>query len=125
MFDRAEPHEYVAYFGARIALALFGALPLQTASNLGGWIGRTFGPKLGVRKHAAARQVSVVLDLGESAASLSVADDGRGFCPAEPSEGYGLRGMRERLELVGGSVAVESSLGSGTRLTVLVPRELA
>lgn len=54
MFDRAEPHEYVAYFGARLALAIFGALPLKAASDLGGWIGRTIGPRLGVRKHALA-----------------------------------------------------------------------
>ena len=75
-----------------------------------------------VRKHAAARTVTVALDLGESAARLRVADDGRGFVPAATNGGFGLRGMRERLELVGGSLVVDSAPGRGTELTVCVPR---
>jgi signal transduction histidine kinase len=75
-----------------------------------------------VRKHAAARTVTVALDLGESVARLHVADDGRGFVPAAADGGFGLRGMRERLELVGGSLVVDSVPGRGTELTVCVPR---
>lgn len=52
MFDRAEPHEYVAAWGARLALALFRILPLDAASTLGGWLGRQLGPRLPVHRHA-------------------------------------------------------------------------
>jgi len=71
-------------------------------------------------RHASATTVSVRVCLEESAASLVVADDGRGFARAEP--GFGLRGMDERLALVGGSLSVSSSPGGGTRLSVTIPR---
>jgi signal transduction histidine kinase len=71
-------------------------------------------------RHAEATAVSVRVSLDEAAASLVVADDGRGFQRAEP--GFGLRGMDERLALVGGSLEVSSSPGSGTRLLVTIPR---
>lgn len=63
MFDRAEPHEYVAYWGARIAITLFGMLPLDTASALGGWLGRKLGPHFGVRKHALANLQRAIPEL--------------------------------------------------------------
>ena len=74
-----------------------------------------------VRKHAAARSVSVRLELGDAEAQLCVADDGQGFVPSTVDDGFGLLGMRERLELVGGSVTVDSSPGGGTRLRIRVP----
>ena len=71
-------------------------------------------------RHAAPSAVSVRVNLDDSLASLEVADDGRGF--AEPAPGFGLRGMDERLALVGGSLSVSSSPGAGTRLLVTIPR---
>jgi signal transduction histidine kinase len=71
-------------------------------------------------RHAEATAVSVEVSLEEAAARLTVADDGRGFDRAEP--GFGLRGMDERLALVGGTLSVSSSPGSGTRLAVTIPR---
>ena len=57
-------------------------------------------------------------------------DDGRGFdavkrqqLQVEREGGYGLRGLQERLELVGGSLQVESAPGEGTVLVVTVPRD--
>ncbi|MFC8342775.1 sensor histidine kinase [Streptomyces sp. NPDC057280] len=73
-------------------------------------------------RHARASQVSVDLRLAEDGARLTVADDGRGFAPAETTAGFGLTGMRERVHLVAGSVDIDSAPGRGTRLTVLVPR---
>lgn len=70
-------------------------------------------------KHAGASAVTVHVRLEEGAASLVVADDGRGFERAEP--GFGLRGMDERLRLVGGSVEVDARPGGGTRLLVTIP----
>lgn len=66
MFKRAEPHEYVAAFGARFAVALFGALPLDWASALGGWIGRTIGPRLPVHRTAEQNLARAMPELDEA-----------------------------------------------------------
>ncbi|WP_217183221.1 sensor histidine kinase [Streptomyces sp. AC495_CC817] len=74
------------------------------------------------RRHARASRVTVALRLADEAARLVVADDGRGFVPDAADAGYGLLGMRERVQLVAGTVHIDSSPGAGTRLTVTVPR---
>ncbi|WP_089250805.1 sensor histidine kinase [Asanoa hainanensis] len=71
------------------------------------------------RRHAGANLISVNVALGAASARLVVADDGCGF-PAS-REGFGLTGMRERVQLAGGSVAISSGPGAGTTLTVTVP----
>jgi signal transduction histidine kinase len=71
------------------------------------------------RRHAGAASVTVRLDFGPAGATLVVADDGRGFTP--DGGGFGLAGMRERVEQVGGRVRVDSAPGEGTKLTVTVP----
>jgi len=79
-----------------------------------------------VIRHAQASQVSVALRCGARTVTLSVEDDGRGFDKqALVSGGIGLLGMRERLELVGGRLEIESQPGQGTRLTARVPLEKA
>jgi signal transduction histidine kinase len=70
-------------------------------------------------RHARATQVSVTVALDPASARLVVADDGRGF--GADREGFGLTGMRERIELSGGSVDVLTGPGAGTRLTVTIP----
>jgi signal transduction histidine kinase len=72
------------------------------------------------RRHSGATSVSVAAALDAEAARLVVRDDGRGFAPER--EGYGLLGMRERVELAGGRVAVGDAPGGGTELTVTIPR---
>ncbi|NUS65336.1 MAG: sensor histidine kinase, partial [Saccharothrix sp.] len=62
--------------------------------------------------------VTVTLHCGPREARLVVADTGPGFAPER--EGFGLRGLRERIAQAGGSVDV--ACGTGTRLTVVVPR---
>ena len=49
---------------------------------------------------------------------LEVADDGRG---AGSTEGAGLRGMRERVEQMGGELEITSSRSKGTKITVVLP----
>jgi signal transduction histidine kinase len=71
------------------------------------------------RRHAGAGRVDVLLNFGPTGATLVVADDGCGFTP--DGHGFGLAGMRERVEQVGGRVRVDSSPGTGTRLTVTMP----
>ena len=76
-----------------------------------------------VLKHAHARHVCVRLDLTGDQVVVEVADDGMGFEPSSPeAEGYGLPGMRERAERLGGTVEIDSGPGAGTRVRVEVPR---
>lgn len=76
-----------------------------------------------VLKHAHARHVSVRLGLASHGALLEIADDGVGFEPGHRGEGgFGMPGMRERTERLGGMLHVESAPGAGTRVRVEVPR---
>jgi PAS domain S-box-containing protein len=76
-----------------------------------------------VIRHAHAQSVRVCLELSEKAIQLQVSDDGIGFDPqsADESSGLGLRGMRERVQRIGGSVQITSAPGKGTLVTVLAP----
>jgi signal transduction histidine kinase len=75
-------------------------------------------------KHADAERVSVQVSMRAHAVEVVVRDNGRGFDPAEPSAGFGLVGMRERVALVGGSFDVESGPGGTTVRAVLPVSEL-
>jgi signal transduction histidine kinase len=76
-----------------------------------------------VLKHAHAGRVSLRLAVGSRHATLEVVDDGVGFEPSlQASDGFGLRGMRERVERLGGTLGIASSPGAGTRVQVEVPR---
>jgi signal transduction histidine kinase len=76
-----------------------------------------------VLKHAHARRVQVRLDLAADRVVLEVADDGAGFDPSvRGGGGFGLPGMRERAERLGGRLQIDSSPGAGTRVRVEVPR---
>jgi signal transduction histidine kinase len=80
-----------------------------------------------VLKHAAARDVTLVLEQTPELVLLVVEDDGRGFDAEEPADGaaarrrMGLLGMRERVELAGGALSIESAPGAGTTLVARVP----
>jgi signal transduction histidine kinase len=56
---------------------------------------------------------------------IIIADDGQGFDVAETllgHEGFGLHTMRERMELVGGTLTIDSAPGRGTRIIARMPR---
>jgi signal transduction histidine kinase len=73
-------------------------------------------------KHARAREVMVMLEVGASAVGLLVADDGRGFDPRRDFPGHlGLQSMRERAVAVGGTLEIESAPGNGTRVRASIP----
>jgi signal transduction histidine kinase len=74
-----------------------------------------------VVKHAGAGSVSVVVQRLSDRAVAVIEDDGRGFDSSLAAGGMGLISMRERAELVGGSVRVESSPSGGTTVAVEVP----
>jgi signal transduction histidine kinase len=72
-----------------------------------------------VRKHAGARAVRVVLSTAGGIATVAVIDDGHGFDPAAAASGFGLSGLRDRLGLVGGELAVDGTAGAATLLARL------
>jgi signal transduction histidine kinase len=75
-----------------------------------------------VVKHASARRVSITLVRKEGFAVVVVEDDGQGFeRDATRAGSLGFVGMRERVELVGGRLTVESSPGAGTTIVAEVP----
>jgi len=78
-------------------------------------------------KHAQAKTVLIQCMLGPRAVTVEIEDDGEGFDPASISgtavngRGLGLAGIRERVELLGGSAVIESAPGQGTRVVLTVP----
>jgi signal transduction histidine kinase len=74
-----------------------------------------------VVKHAQAQRVSILLTRTERGAAAVIEDDGKGFDPEAEHEGLGLLGIRERLQLLGGALTIESRKGAGTTVRVEVP----
>lgn len=72
-----------------------------------------------VRKHAQATQAMMTLDYGAEQVKLQIRDDGQG-CDTTTG-GYGLLGLRERVQLVGGTVNIQSAPGQGFQLSVEIP----
>jgi signal transduction histidine kinase len=74
-----------------------------------------------VVKHADATQARLGLHKHGDTITLEVEDDGQGFTPKAGNTGYGLPGMRERAELLGGTLEVKSYPGQGTLLRLRFP----
>jgi signal transduction histidine kinase len=75
-----------------------------------------------VARHSGAHTTAVTLSYMEDLVVLDVQDDGKGFVPNEGGRtGYGLHGMRERVEGLQGSLQVESVLGEGTTISLTLP----
>ncbi len=74
-----------------------------------------------VVKHAGAQHVSVVLSSSDGTVKVVIEDDGRGFEAGGRGQGLGLVGMRERLGLLDGRLAIESTQGAGTTIVAEVP----
>jgi len=78
-----------------------------------------------VWKHAGAQEAWLTLEVRPNACSLEIRDDGRGFdleaVAARAGQHLGLRSLRERAELVGGSLSITGSPGEGTTIRVAAP----
>ncbi len=86
-----------------------------------------------IAKHAQATQVAMALRIEENKVLLTILDDGVGFDPEivatqrtarGTSGGFGLIGIRERAQLMGGTSDIWSDVGAGTRIVVCVPVEI-
>ena len=72
-----------------------------------------------VAKYASASRVTIRIAAADGLLKVAVADDGIGG--ADPARGSGLRGLRDRVETLGGTLRVESGRGLGTRLEAAIP----
>ena len=70
-------------------------------------------------KHAQASVVQVELEARDAIVQLAISDDGIGG--ADPADGSGLVGLRDRVEVLGGTIEVTSPAGSGTTLLIEIP----
>ncbi len=75
------------------------------------------------RRHGHASRVEVALTRADGRACITISDDGQGFDAATPAAGdhYGLAFMRERMDSVGGQIAISSQPGAGTQVALSVP----
>jgi signal transduction histidine kinase len=74
-----------------------------------------------IQKHADASHVSLRSNSNAEFVTIELSDDGRGFDMAKSTSGFGLKGMRERLQLVGGVLQIDSSETTGTQLRLRIP----
>jgi signal transduction histidine kinase len=80
-----------------------------------------------VAKHAKANRVGLTLSYMEDLVTLDVRDDGIGFDPnvrrvnGSGNGGFGLTGMRQRVQRLSGRLAIESEPGGGTAVSATVP----
>ncbi|MEG4507144.1 sensor histidine kinase [Microcoleus sp. F6_B4] len=76
-----------------------------------------------IHKHADATMVTVGLQQHAGQIYLSIADNGKGFDPAQNTTGFGLQGMRERVAAAGGQFAIYTKSGNGCRISVSLPSQ--
>jgi signal transduction histidine kinase len=80
-----------------------------------------------IARHAEAENVSLTLEFQDEFVTIDIEDDGRGFdveatfARGQDGSPFGLMGMRERVDLLDGTLAVESRPGEGTSVRVRVP----
>jgi signal transduction histidine kinase len=112
----------------RIALHIAGETDSRLPDEIGLCIFRILQETLSnVQKHAAARQVEVSFLIRQNEVCLTVRDDGKGFHVPPYLDGllddqhFGLIGLRERINMVGGELTLTSKPGQGTLVVVCIP----
>ncbi|HEY9640183.1 MAG TPA: sensor histidine kinase [Coleofasciculaceae cyanobacterium] len=76
---------------------------------------------INIQKHAHASQISFYGQLTVEGILLDLKDDGVGFDPTTLSTGFGIRGMMERSQLLGGKLELKTAPAQGTQIQVLLP----
>jgi signal transduction histidine kinase len=71
-------------------------------------------------RHAHATHIDLVAEYKATELVLTIEDDGIGFVPDRVSSGFGLLGMKKRIDSVGGTMCIHSAPGGGTRIKVAV-----
>ena len=99
-----------------------GAAPSRLAEELETALYRIVQEALNnAYRHGHARRAVVEIREDAGTVSLLVRDDGRGFDTQAASDGFGLLGMRERVDLLAGQLGVESQPAKGTTITAAIP----
>src|SRR5215218_5063476 len=107
--------------GCTFDLVVSGEFPISLSGPVGIEIVRIVQEALAnVRRHSGAGRATVTLGIVDDEAWVEVEDDGRGFDPGE-DPGMGITGMRERTLALGGTLEVESEMGTRVRLRVPLP----
>jgi signal transduction histidine kinase len=74
-----------------------------------------------IQKHANTKTVYLKGEKTSDTILLELSDEGCGFNPQAAHQGFGLRGMEERVQIMGASLHIDSAPGQGTRLQVVIP----
>ncbi|AXI10027.1 histidine kinase [Oceanobacillus zhaokaii] len=73
-------------------------------------------------KHAEAREIQVKFEIRKNSLTMVIKDNGKGFDPKVKNEkSFGLIGMKERVEMLDGSLTIDSIIGRGTTIIIRVP----
>jgi signal transduction histidine kinase len=92
-----------------------GTLPLQVEQTLFRIAQEALA---NTARHSQARHAEIALIYNEDAVTLTIVDDGRGFDPGDQQSGVGLQSMRERAEMIGGTLTLRTQPGEGTLVSV-------
>jgi signal transduction histidine kinase len=98
------------------------SLPLETEQSLFRILQESLA---NVARHSGADKVTVTLVYSAENILLTISDNGRGFNPDRPPDGFGLTSMQQRTEALGGRLTVQSAAGKGTTITCTVPTEMS
>jgi signal transduction histidine kinase len=116
-----------AYSGVHVELSLDlaherGAAPTRLSEDVESTAYRLVQEAItNAVKHADASRISVSVVENDESVVISVRDDGSGFDPTARTTGFGLLGMRERVELVDGRLRIEAEPGGGTLVEAVLP----
>jgi two-component system sensor histidine kinase UhpB len=115
--------DFEAQSGLRVELSMTTGIPANLAPRVQVELLRIVSEALNnVRKHADATMVRIHAEVSEGELVITITDNGRGFIEEEAfDQGMGLRGMRERARLIGGSLSVMSELSGGTTIEARAP----
>jgi signal transduction histidine kinase len=120
---RKEVRELSRNSGIKAEVALPRALP-QLDKELELALYRSVQEALhNIAKHSRAKNVRIFLEPDDNSLKLLVEDDGIGFTRKKTSQsnGFGLWGMRERINALGGKLRVRTELGKGTQVRITLP----
>lgn len=76
-------------------------------------------------RHAGVQEADISLEYRPECVRVTIVDQGSGFDVSEQKYGFGLAGMRERVEAVSGNLEIVTAPGAGTRIEIVVPLERA
>lgn len=97
-------------------------LPLQTSHQLFCIVREGL---TNIQKHSQASRVTIQAETTAELILLKIIDNGIGFDPQLANSGFGLRGMKERVQMLGGTITINSTSGKGTLIQLTLHRNSA